>query len=303
MRLRSRTPRSCKNVSRMATVQFGVYEFDLDTRELRRAGSLVHLQAQPTQVLHLFLTRPGQLVTREELRNLLWGTETFVDFDRSLNFCISQVRTALKDDAANPHFIRTVPKQGYQFICPIRSLESAVPAFDKELPPQTSKYRGARYAIAAIVLAALGIGAIFLSGSRHRADLKVAVFHFDNETGEPGFDQMAGSLTDNLVVDLTSAGQGQFQVIGNAAALRGPREQRDLNAIGASLKASYVILGQVQRQGTGVRVLAHLIRLPEQTHISVVRMDAASIPASELPAKAAQQISSEFSQRLSSARP
>src|SRR5437588_9675507 len=94
-------------------VRFGLYEFDLDTLELRRDGSALRLQAQPKQVLACLVANAGRAVTREELRRAVWGNETFVDFERGLNFCISQIRSALRDDAANPTYIQTIPKQGY----------------------------------------------------------------------------------------------------------------------------------------------------------------------------------------------
>src|SRR5215468_5623762 len=111
----------------------------------------------------------------------------------------------------------------------------------------------------------------------------VAVLRFDNETGDSGMTRFSDALTDTVVERLTSLSQGRYQVIGNAQVLRRPREQRDLNAIGSSLHAAYIVLGQVQRNnaqgndaqrnhvqrnddsrsGGPVRILAHLIRLPE----------------------------------------
>src|SRR5258708_3711624 len=98
---------------------FGVFEFDTATGQLQRNGTPVALQAQPAQVLGCLLERAGQAVSREDLRQAVWGAGTFVDFDRGLNFCISQIRSALRDDSAQPLYIRTIPKHGYQFIAPV----------------------------------------------------------------------------------------------------------------------------------------------------------------------------------------
>src|ERR1700732_3347689 len=98
--------------------RFGLFEFDLDTRELRREGVLLRLQWQPAQVLAYLVDHAGQAVTREELIKEIWGAQTFVDFDRGLNFCIGQIRSALGDDSVSPRYIRTLPKRGYQFIAP-----------------------------------------------------------------------------------------------------------------------------------------------------------------------------------------
>src|SRR5687767_6613028 len=103
----------------MARLRFGPFEFDADTRELSRDGATVRLQSQPAQVLAALLARPGEVVTRASLQEALWGVETHVDFDNSLNFCMSQLRTALGDSAEAPVYVKTVPKRGYQFIAPI----------------------------------------------------------------------------------------------------------------------------------------------------------------------------------------
>ena len=112
----------------MAVLRFGVFDFDLETGELHRAGRRVHLTAQAAKVLALLASRPGIVVTRDELKRHLWGDDTFVDFDRSLNFCVSLVRTALRDAAHNPRFIETLPRRGYRFIAETVLVDDAVPA-------------------------------------------------------------------------------------------------------------------------------------------------------------------------------
>jgi hypothetical protein len=96
---------------RMSRCRFGLFEFDLLTGELRREGEIVKLPPQPTRVLTLLLERPGDLVLREQLRDRIWGHDTFVDFERGLNFCILQVRAALGDVPENPRFVQTVPRR------------------------------------------------------------------------------------------------------------------------------------------------------------------------------------------------
>ena len=100
----------------MALVRFSVFELDLESGELRRLGRRVHLTAQAAKVLALLASRPGEVVTRDELKRHLWGPDTFVDFDRSLNFCVSAARAALRDSARTPQFIETLPRRGYRFI-------------------------------------------------------------------------------------------------------------------------------------------------------------------------------------------
>jgi cholera toxin transcriptional activator len=101
-------------------VRFGIYEANLAAGELRKNGAKVRLQEQPFQVLAVLLERPGEVVTREELRTRLWNAETFVDFDHSLNTAINKLRDALDDSAGNPRFVETLAKRGYRFIAPVR---------------------------------------------------------------------------------------------------------------------------------------------------------------------------------------
>ena len=134
--------------------------------------------------------------------------------------------------------------------------------------------------------------------SSSQEPLVVAVARFDNETGDPAINHFSDGLTDNLVVALTQMSQNKFRVIGNASVLRGPRDQRDLNAIALALHARFIVLGQVQQSGSKTRILAHLIRMPEQTHVWVVRLDKPLDDPLALESSAAQQIASEFSLRV-----
>src|SRR3984885_1597082 len=99
-------------------IRFGAYELDQDAMELRKDGAPIRLQEQPFRVLALLAERPGKIVTRDELREQIWGN-TFVDFDQSLNKAINRVREALNDNAATPEYVETIPRRGYRFIAPV----------------------------------------------------------------------------------------------------------------------------------------------------------------------------------------
>jgi DNA-binding winged helix-turn-helix (wHTH) protein len=100
-------------------VRFGDYQADLETGELRKSGAKVRLSGQPFQILALLLEKPGELITREELRARLWPGEVFVDFDHSVNAAVNKVREALCDSTSSARFIETLPKRGYRFIAPV----------------------------------------------------------------------------------------------------------------------------------------------------------------------------------------
>ena len=99
-------------------VRFGVFELDLRSRELRKSGARLSLQQQPLQLLAVLLERPGELVTRDELRKRLWPDDTFVDFEHGLNAAVKRLRDTLGDSAGSPRFVETVPRRGYRFIAP-----------------------------------------------------------------------------------------------------------------------------------------------------------------------------------------
>jgi DNA-binding winged helix-turn-helix (wHTH) protein/TolB-like protein len=271
---------------------FGDFEFDTATGELRRGGELVRLQSQPAQVLAMLVEHAGDVVTRDALREKIWGGDTFVDFDKNLTFAIGQVRSALGDSADQPAFVRTLPKRGYQFIAAVG---------DAPRPVSTDGSPTAPWRWAAAIAVVLLAGSTFwiLSSRRGPAPARtIAIVPFDNETGAPDLDRFAQNLTDAVVAEFTATGRGRFLVIGNAAALRAPRERRDLRAIGASLNAGYIVIGQVQRGGGRVRILAHLIRLPEQTHLWVTRVERALDDPLTVEADVARRISTEFLARL-----
>src|SRR5262245_59386761 len=104
-------------------VRFGTFELDLDAGVLHRLGRRVPLQEQPARILGLLVSRPGELVTREELRQLVWTNDTFVEFDASLNAAVTKVRRALGDSPSAPRFIETVPKRGYRFLADVQALQ------------------------------------------------------------------------------------------------------------------------------------------------------------------------------------
>src|SRR5277367_1865100 len=97
-------------------LRFDIFELDVRTGELRKRGAKVRLQGQPLQVLEKLLRRPGDLVTREELRAQIWKADTFVDFDHSLHNAIARIREVLGDSAETPRYIETLPRHGYRFI-------------------------------------------------------------------------------------------------------------------------------------------------------------------------------------------
>src|SRR5215470_10862512 len=112
-------------------VRFATFEVDLQAREVRKGGLKLRLYGQPFEILAMLLAQPGELVSREQFRERLWPTDTFVDFDHGVNTAINRLRDALGDSADNPRFIETLPRRGYRFIAPV---ESNAPAEQASAP-------------------------------------------------------------------------------------------------------------------------------------------------------------------------
>lgn len=284
-----------------ARVRFGSFEFDTATGELRRDGVQVRLQAQPAKVLAHLVLHAGETVSRDDLHSTIWGDDTFVDFERGLNVCIAQIRSALGDESTSPRFIRTLPRRGYQFICPVERIQAEPPAVEPDNvvdPPKRSRR--------VLILSTIGLALFALLAAifwrpflpASSPSIVIAIAPFDNETGDPALNNFSRSLTDNVVQQLAASGKDHFRVIGNAAELWVPREQRDLVRSAAKLGAQYVVLGQVQGGGNQIRILAHLIHMPEQTHVWVVRLEQPFDDPFALESSAARDIAVEFSHKL-----
>src|SRR5262252_7503074 len=154
--------------------RFGAFEIDLRAGELRRNGMKVKLQEQPFQVLALLLERPGEVVTREEVRCRLWPADTFVDFDHSLNAAIRRLRDALGDSAENPTFVETVARRGYRFLAPVSAVPSngnavvVAPVSVEAFPSRAHRWWiGA--VVGAAVLVVIGVALGFFFASRDSA--------------------------------------------------------------------------------------------------------------------------------------
>jgi DNA-binding winged helix-turn-helix (wHTH) protein/TolB-like protein len=285
-------------------VRFGLFQFEPATGELSREGTPIRLQPQPARVLALLVERPGEIVSREDLRRHIWGNETFVDFERGLNFCIAQIRSALGDSADSPRYVETIPKRGYRFIAPAAIDGAGLktgPSNQSSVGLQTGLSRNRkRFAVVALLLSlAAGVGAFVVVRRQVATDatVPIAVVPFDNQTGSVQFDPVAEGLADATVAQLARTGRPRLAVVGNAQLLRTARSFRDVKRIGAELKVDYVVLGQVQRDGQGMRVVAHLIRVSDERHVWANRFDRPELTLA-VQGEIADRIAREVARRL-----
>ena len=171
-----------------AILRFGVFEVDVRSGELRKQGVRVKLQEQPFHVLTVLLQCPGEVVSREELRNQNWPADTFVDFDNGLNTAINKLREALGDSADNPRFIETLPRRGYRFIAPVSSDEGSE---KRELKPARRSGLNLLLGIAAaLAIGAASTAGLYLRWKKSQVTEKdtIVLADFVNTTGDPAFD-------------------------------------------------------------------------------------------------------------------
>lgn len=180
-------------------LRFGTFEVDPRAGELRKQGKRIKLQDLPFQVLTVLLRRPGEVVTREELRSEIWPADTFVDFDNSLNTSINKIREALGDSAENPRYVETLPRRGYRFLAPVTTDESARDSATRQTAQPS---RGWKISVTLTFLLVL-IGAAVFSHLRPGHGLTekdtIVLGDFANSTGDSVFD---GTLREGLSVQL-----------------------------------------------------------------------------------------------------
>jgi len=250
------------------TIQFGDFEADLRAGELRRDGSRIKLQEQPFRVLTLLLEHPGEVVSREELRNRLWPADTFVDFDHSLNAAIRRLRDALGDSAEDPKFVETVARRGYRFLAPVNGAQTVIAVAP---PPPTSQHR--RMTVAAGVVLLLGIGALALmlirngggKSSQESPIKSIAVLPLGNLSGDPAQEYLADGITEALIGRL--AGIHDLRVISRTSVLRFKETHLSVPEISKTLGVDAIVEGSVIREGSRIRVTAQLIRGTTDGHV------------------------------------
>ncbi len=247
---------------RAGVLRFDAFEIDLEGGELRRDGSVVPLQEKPLQFLALLAENAGRPVTREEIRDRLWGPDTFVEFDDSLNHVVKKVREALGDSAVHPRFIKTVPRRGYRFLPPVQS-DVSVPAKPNtagQIRPKERHQR--RIFIGVAVVAVVVSGALWRTlrprepGSEEIHSLLILPFRSLN--GGQNQDYLGEGIGEQLTAKLMNL-QG-LRLVSPEAAYRVSSAGASPAEAGKRLNAEAVLVGSFRTAGQRIRVNAQLIR-------------------------------------------
>jgi TolB-like protein/Tfp pilus assembly protein PilF len=208
-------------------LRFASFELDCRSRELREGARRVRLQDQPFEILRLMLEHPGEVVTREELRQRLWPEGTFVDFEHSLNAAIKRLRAALGDDADDPRFVETVPRRGYRFIAPLNRDQ----------------------ALAAKPLS------------------RLVVLPFSNLSDDSSHEYFADGLTEELIAQLGPLCRGKVGIIARWSAMVFKGSLQRARDIGEALRADYLLEGSVRKDDSRVRITVHLIETASEAEL------------------------------------
>lgn len=244
--------------------RFGEFVLDPGSSELRSNGTVSRLQPQPLQILLTLLSQPGEVVTREQFRTLLWAEDTYVEFDDGLNHAIRRLRNALSDTAQVPRYIETIPRRGYRFIAAVE-----VEAPGGALQGATAKLRLSRLqwgllaAAAVMILAVLGVAWFYGRPSDHVGSL--AVLPLANFSGDGQQEFFADGLTEELTTELAQI--QSVRVISRTSAMRLKGLKLSLPQIGRELGVDAVVEGSVQSSGGRVRISAQLVHIATERHL------------------------------------
>jgi TolB-like protein/DNA-binding winged helix-turn-helix (wHTH) protein/tetratricopeptide (TPR) repeat protein len=268
-------------------LRFATFEVDLQARELRKNGLKLKLHGQPFEVLAMLLERPGELVSREQLRERLWPTDTFVDFDHGVNTAINRLREALGDSADNPRFIETLPRRGYRFLASVDSNTPSSPASQPatsmapETLPVTAKENGgppdkrknlvwilaaAGLLVGLLIAASVGDFRHRLFGKQPSAPIQsIAVLPLVNLSNDANQDYFADGMTEALTTDLGKI--SALRVISRTSVMQYKGTKKPLPEIGRELQVDALVEGTVLRSGNHMRITANLVQASPERHL------------------------------------
>ena len=279
-------------------LRFGVFEVDLKACELRKHGLRLKLPEQPFQVLAVLLENPGEIVTRDELRNRLWQGDTFVDFDHGLNNAVMRLREVLGDSSENPRFVETIPRRGYRFIAPVAGsvFRAHSPAHEEAenlhapsqaagsqrieppvletrsvgIQPKSSTIRVTVLSTTILIMAVFGAVLVrYRPFGGHKTvafgNKSLIVLPLENLSGDKDQEYFADGMTDDLIANLAKI--RSLRVISRSTAMAYKGTRKTLSQIASELNVDAVVEGAVLRVGNRVRITAELVQISTDRHL------------------------------------
>jgi TolB-like protein/DNA-binding winged helix-turn-helix (wHTH) protein/Flp pilus assembly protein TadD len=261
-------------------MRFGAFELDVAGYELRSGGRAIRMERQPMDLLILLVERRGQLVSREDIIDRLWGKDVFVDVETGVHTAIRKIRRALQDSPEAPVFIETVPGKGYRFVAPV---EIDAPSFASVVPepppvtapasatvPHTKPARSHRSRYLALALVGLAVGALawILAGPTSRpSPVTIAVLPFENLGAETDRAYLADGLTEEIIAWLGQVDPNRLTVVSRTSATLARRQATSLTEIGQALGADYLVETSIRAEGDRARITATLTRARDQVQV------------------------------------
>jgi TolB-like protein/DNA-binding winged helix-turn-helix (wHTH) protein len=285
------------------------------------AGSAkVLLREQPFQILRILVERQGNIVTRQEIRQILWPDDTVVEFDRSINVAMAILRKALADDADHPKYIETLARRGYRLIAPVDWQQSSTAAHDllepqaETLPriegqigewePRAPKSWRKAAVMGASVVILLFVGYLswrhFRGVPPPRTKIMIAVLPFANLTGDPNKEYLADGLTEETISQLGRLNPEQLGVIARTSVMGYKHKDVRLDQIGRDLSVQYVLENSLRESGDHLRLTAQLIQVMDQTHLWSQDYDYAAKDTLNVEDEVAKAVAREIRVRLTS---
>ena len=319
----------------LGTARFGPYEVDVRLGEIRKFGTRLKLGEQPLRILMFLIERPGEIVTREELRSRLWS-DTFVDFDHSLNSAVQRLRDGLSDTAGKAQWIETVPRRGYRFVGQVEwtNLNGTKPngakpgaatsppddrpqKTDLPIPPNSVLTAAATHPRPNSALWSIAVSAILVFGtatylylSRIRIQpapvpaaghVMLAVLPFENLSVDPAEDYFSDGLTEEMISQVGELSPDQLGVIARTTSMAYKHTQKSIQQIGRELSVDYILESSVRRDGDRVRITTQLIRTRDQVHVWAQSYDRQISDSISLQEEVAREVADQIEVKLSPA--
>jgi len=304
------------------TYRFGPFELRVRTRQLLKHRTKLKLRPQPFRILQILVERQGDLVTREELYEVLWPGKAFVDFEHGINNAIKELRGTLSDSASKPHFIETLPRLGYRIMVPVNREESApfvgpigtedtleqpvpLPTFPERRVPEKRAVWHWPLVLVLSVLSGAAITAYVAwwhptKQSQASGHVTLAVLPFENLTGDSGQDYFSDGLTEEMIAQLGHLDPEHLGVIARTSVMHYKHGQEQLQQIGRELAVQYVLEGSVRRDSGKVRISAQLVQMKDQTPVWSRQFDRELGGLLALQGEIAQEIADEIQPILGS---
>jgi TolB-like protein/DNA-binding winged helix-turn-helix (wHTH) protein len=303
-------------------MKFDEFELDCAGFELRRAGRVIKLEKRPLELLIFLAEQSGQLVTRQQIADRLWGKDVFLDTEHGVNTAVRKIRTALRDDFEQPRFIQTITGKGYRFVAPVSTAEppgvtpQPAEADTPFIPPKItiSEVKGdrspdkrSRIGIAVVIavvvvlplLAYLAWRQTHVIRSATSPQLMLAVLPFENLSGDPNQEYFSDGLTEEMIAQVGALSPDRLGVIARTTSMAYKHTSKSVRQIGDELGVDYILESSVRRDGNQLRVSAQLIRTHDQVHIWAQSYDREISHSIAIQEDLAQKVAEQIEVKLS----